>query len=43
LIAVLSIGIGLAACLMGCQLFRVLLPFLAALYSYNDGLRALEW
>lgn len=35
LIAVLSIGIGLAACFMGYQLFRVLLPFLAALYGYN--------
>jgi hypothetical protein len=34
-IAVLSIGIGLAACFMGYQLFRVLLPFLAALYGYN--------
>jgi hypothetical protein len=35
LIAVLSIGIGLAACFMGYQLFRFLLPFLAALYGYN--------
>lgn len=34
-IAVLSIGLGLAACFMGYQLFRVLLPFLAALYGYN--------
>lgn len=34
-IAVLSIGIGLAACFMGYQLFRILLPFLAALYGYN--------
>lgn len=34
LIAILSIGIGLAACFMGYQLFRVLLPFLAALYGY---------
>jgi hypothetical protein len=35
LIAVLSIGLGLAACFMGYKLFRVLLPFLAALYGYN--------
>jgi hypothetical protein len=35
LIATLSIGIGLAACFMGYQLFRALLPFLAALYGYN--------
>ncbi|NCC35805.1 MAG: hypothetical protein EOM24_27900 [Chloroflexia bacterium] len=33
-IAVLSIGIGLAACFMGYQLFRFLLPLLAALYGY---------
>jgi hypothetical protein len=35
LIAILSIGLGLAACFMGYQLFRLLLPFLAALYGYN--------
>lgn len=35
LIAVLSIGIGLAACFMGYQLFRVLLPVLAGLYGYT--------